>query len=253
MARTLVIGNADFSVNKLDTVILNGVPCTGISLNEDAVSITSIASTQTVVATVTPADTTDAIIWSSSDTDVATVAGGVITAVGCGSATITATCGQYSDSCSVTVTHTAVLSVIKNSYAAKDSNKDYLTGGDLDKYAVGCSASGTYKLLNGNKQWYGVPIPKGAENIVITATGAYQTYGFWVSVTEHCQAADTVALAYAKGNFGTAVNYSEPRTVEIPDRSSGTYEGMDGVTFIFRYNATVTDENVGNISVVFTA
>ena len=42
-------------------------------------------------------------MWSSSDTSVATVENGLVTAVGVGSCTITATSGSYSDTCSVVV------------------------------------------------------------------------------------------------------------------------------------------------------
>ncbi|KZL94162.1 Ig-like domain-containing protein [Clostridium magnum] len=49
--------------------------------------------------------TTEAVIWTSSNLNVATVNNGVITAVGVGTAIITATTldGNKSDSCSVTV------------------------------------------------------------------------------------------------------------------------------------------------------
>ena len=51
----------------------------------------------TVTATVEPADCTETILWTSSDTTVCTVDDlGVITAVDGGKATITATCGSFS-------------------------------------------------------------------------------------------------------------------------------------------------------------
>lgn len=254
MARTLIIKNADFSVNKLATVeIESEVPCTGITLNKSTSSITSISGTDTLTATPAPSGTTDAVVWSTSNADVATVAGGVVTAMGCGTATITATCGAHSATCTITVTHIAVLGFAKNMYVGKDANKDYLSGGTaLDKYAVGYSENGTLKLTPQSVLWYGVPIPNGADTIVVTATGAYQTYGFWVSTTEHCATSSAIALAYDKDDFGTLVNYTGPRTVTIPDRTTGTYEGMNAVVFMYRYNATVTDTDVENISVVFS-
>lgn len=60
--------------------------------------------TATLVATVTPENTTDTVVWSTSDDTVATVENGVITAVGVGSATITATAGDKTATCTVTVT-----------------------------------------------------------------------------------------------------------------------------------------------------
>lgn len=78
------------------------VACTGITLSADTLSFTS-AGTQTLTATVTPNNTTDAVVWESDDASVCAVSGGVVTAKKNGSATITATCGAYSATCMVTV------------------------------------------------------------------------------------------------------------------------------------------------------
>ena len=78
------------------------VPCTGISLNTDTLTFTSEGS-QTLIATVTPDGCTDVVTWESNNTSVATVNGGVVTAVANGNATITARCGDYSATCSVSV------------------------------------------------------------------------------------------------------------------------------------------------------
>ena len=48
-------------------------------------------------------DLTGEVVWSTSDASVATVENGVVRAVGVGTATITATVGEYSDSCAVTI------------------------------------------------------------------------------------------------------------------------------------------------------
>lgn len=78
------------------------VPCTGISLNTNTLTFTAEGS-QTLTATVTPDGCTDEITWESDNTSVATVSGGVVTAIANGSATITAKCGEYSASCSVAI------------------------------------------------------------------------------------------------------------------------------------------------------
>ena len=78
------------------------VPCTSIQLSSDTLTFTGSGS-QTLTCTVTPENTTDAIIWSSDNESIATVNNGTITAIGNGSCTITVTCGNYSDTCSVEV------------------------------------------------------------------------------------------------------------------------------------------------------
>lgn len=78
------------------------VPCTGITLSTNELVFTG-KGTQTIVATVEPTDTTDKIVWTTSDANIATVDKGVVTAVFNGNATITATCGDYSATCSVVI------------------------------------------------------------------------------------------------------------------------------------------------------
>jgi uncharacterized protein YjdB len=79
------------------------VPCTSITLSASALVFTE-SGTQTLVATVEPADTTDQIVWSSSDSTIAIVDNGVVTALQNGDVTITATCGNFSATCSVSIT-----------------------------------------------------------------------------------------------------------------------------------------------------
>lgn len=75
-----------------------------ITLGKTAIEIKS-GKTETLAATILPVDTTDdkTITWSSSNEDVATVAGGVVTAKNSGTATITATAGGKTTTCVVTV------------------------------------------------------------------------------------------------------------------------------------------------------
>lgn len=81
---------------------LSNIYCTGITLSQTEITATE-RGTYTLIATVEPEDTTDSIIWSSSNEDVATVANGIVQIVYNGNATITATCGKYSATCEITV------------------------------------------------------------------------------------------------------------------------------------------------------
>ena len=80
----------------------NRVPCTGIVLSADTLSFTT-TDTQTLSVVVSPTNCTDTVTWSVSPTGVVSVNNGVVTPIANGSCTITATCGSYSDTCSVTV------------------------------------------------------------------------------------------------------------------------------------------------------
>lgn len=78
------------------------VPCTGISLDKSTLNFTG-EGTQTLTATVTPDGCTDLVTWESDNTSVVVVANGAVTSVGDGSAIVTAKCGNYTASCSVSV------------------------------------------------------------------------------------------------------------------------------------------------------
>ena len=79
------------------------VPVEAIALNTEKSRLV-VGKTLTLTATVTPAWATNATVsWKSSDTGVATVADGVVTAVAVGTATITASADNKSVECAVTV------------------------------------------------------------------------------------------------------------------------------------------------------
>ena len=86
------------------TVSAKVIPVTGISFEQASVSI-PMGETANLIATVSPSDATDATVtWSSSDPSVATVDKGKVSAIKEGTATITATVGDKSATCEVTVT-----------------------------------------------------------------------------------------------------------------------------------------------------
>ena len=78
------------------------VPATGVTLSETALSLHPTEKA-TLAATVAPENTTDTLVWTSSNDAVATVKDGVVTAKSEGTATITAACGSAKAECVVTV------------------------------------------------------------------------------------------------------------------------------------------------------
>ncbi len=89
------------------TVAESVISVTGVSLNTDRISDMEIGSSRMLSAAVEPADAANrSLRYTTSDPAVATVStGGVVTAVGPGSAVITVTTddGGFTDSCTVTV------------------------------------------------------------------------------------------------------------------------------------------------------
>ena len=79
------------------------VPATSVTLSNTSLALEQY-DVATLSATVEPEDTTDALVWSTSNDAVATVSNrGVVTAVGAGTCTITATAGNVSATCEVSV------------------------------------------------------------------------------------------------------------------------------------------------------
>jgi uncharacterized protein YjdB len=81
------------------------VAVTGVSLDQTSLSM-NVSDTETLAAAVAPANATNKdVAWASDDDTVATVVGGLVTAIGAGTCTITVATddGSFTDTCSVTV------------------------------------------------------------------------------------------------------------------------------------------------------
>lgn len=107
----------DFNLDTVEFEIQNGkititeppvVSVESVTLDKTTAEMKLGGETLSLTATVNPENATDkTIVWTSDNEDVATVADGVVTAVGVGSAKITATAGEKSTSCVVKVKRSA--------------------------------------------------------------------------------------------------------------------------------------------------
>ena len=78
------------------------VPCTDLVILDSLVMIDEVGQSYLLNAAVAPEDTTDALVYTSSDESIATVTeDGRITAVGAGEVKITVSCGAFSVDCTV--------------------------------------------------------------------------------------------------------------------------------------------------------
>ena len=103
---TVTTADGEFTADCTVTVSKNIVSVTGVSLDKETLSLTE-GETGSLTARVVPDNATNqAVTWTSSNTSVATVENGVVTAVGAGEAIITVTTadGGKTDACKVTVT-----------------------------------------------------------------------------------------------------------------------------------------------------
>ena len=116
--------NGVITLSKIEYyVAVPDVDATAIQLDETELSLEQYKST-VLAATLTPANATTEIVWSSEDEKVATVKNGQVTAVGIGETIITATAGTVSAKCTVTVTAATPITVAQAVEIAKTVSAD---------------------------------------------------------------------------------------------------------------------------------
>ena len=166
------------------TVTPRTISVESITLNKTQLSLVK-GATETLTATVLPTTATDkAVTWESSDTAVATVKDGIVTAVAAGNATITAKAGEKTATCAVTVTN--------------PSNSGSSSGG---------GGSSTPR--------YAVTVPDKTENGSLSVTPKNAKKGSDVTVTatpDKGYEVDDIVAKDAKGNKLT-----------LKDNGDGTY------------------------------
>lgn len=105
------------------------VPVDSVTLNHTELSMVT-GETATLVASVSPVTATDkTVVWESNNLEVATVEDGVVTAVAAGNATITATAGGKSATCSVVVSDVATSTIAE--VKAMEEGETVLTVGKV--------------------------------------------------------------------------------------------------------------------------
>lgn len=198
------------------------VPATAIALDATTWTAEQYKYTQ-LTATLTPAEATTEVVWTSSDENVATVVNGKVTAVGVGSATITATAGVGIEAtCAVTVTAPTILTcdsaaTLALSVSANNEvvpNGKYVVRGYVIKYQTKTTVEedfasyGNYSFwmadtkdaTEGTFEAYQVA-PKDGETIV--------TVGDYVEVVGDLTKYNTTPETVGKGN-ATVAKLADP-------------------------------------------
>ena len=119
--RTNIKERLDYVDSYINSLV-EPIPCTNITLNQSTLTFTS-TDTQTLTATLTPTHTTDTVTWSVAPNGICTVENGVVTPIKNGSCVITATCGNQTATCNVTV------SIATVAVTALNLDKDSITLG----------------------------------------------------------------------------------------------------------------------------
>lgn len=198
---------------------------TSITVSPSTASVSNASSTAQLSTVTTPAG--NAVTWSSSNTAVATVSStGLVTAVGNGTATITATSGNVSASCAVTVTGFRTLTGIEATFTQSGTVYDTASLDDLEADLV---VTGTYDdsttavitdyTLSGT-------LAEGTSTITVSYGGFTDTF----SVTVSHATTDTTAQIATSGEI----------LVHLTNEYATRTATNGGITVLYEMDAATT-------------
>ena len=240
------------------------VAANGVTLTPDKTTL-NVGEKQTLTATVLPADATNKnVTWVSSDTSVATVENGVVTAVGKGTATITVTTadGGYTATCEVTVKiPVSAVTLNETSTALVVGNTKQLTATVAPANADDSTV--TWKSGNTNVATVdqtGKVTAVGVGTTTITATAGGKSATCTVTVTAKPVPIEAIALRDAAVSVGRTIQLepvftpadttqrdvfwtSSDRTIATVDangRVRGLAEGKVTITVTSAEDASIT-------------
>ena len=258
----VTVSNNQFTMPASDvtvTATFTPIEVTGVSLNKTSTSI-SVGDTETLTATVAPANALNkAVTWTSSNTSVATVSNGVVTAVAAGSATITVTTtdGSFTATCAVTVVNAVTFTGGTDKGTSTSSgNSDQVEKSSITVSSTNAALAQTeYRLYSGSTTTISTSSGKitrieftvnGSYDLskLSTATGTYNSStGVWtgtatsVAFSASAQVRlDKIVVYYATTatpTFSVATGeYSEAKSVTVSCATDGAsiYYTTDGTT-----------------------
>lgn len=236
------------------------IPVAGISLDKNVLSLEKGSSSKLSVS-ISPEDVEAEIVWSSSDTSVATVdINGNVVAIGKGTATITAKVDSYIANCEVTVTvplesieimgttdslkkgQTTQLEVIFNPTDTTD-NKD-VTWSSSDTSIASVSSNGTVTALK-----------DGVVTITAAVGHKEDTYNITVQEIKLTEISMQDTMTVHKGETNrlvvtyTPINTTDDTTVtwSSSDESVVTVDA-NGVVSAKKVGAAIVTAKIGNLS-----
>lgn len=238
---TITATAQDGSKKKATCAVTVVVPVAGISLNSSSLELKE-GNSAALTATIAPADATDkTVTWESSNTAVATVANGTVTAVAAGTAAITAKASNgMAVSCAVTVTsaYTPVASVSLNmttNKVVKSSTFQLMATiapGEATNKTVTFTSSDESKVTVDATTGLVTAVKASAVPVVITATAADgKTATCTVNVTGEENAFAETASAYV---FTVDKAASEYRLAKDSDSKVISTTEADSLLDIYR-------------------
>lgn len=184
----------------------------------------SYTATGTIVNGSASNNKTSTSIWNSSDTGVATVSGGVVSIVGAGTTTISATYDGQTDSISFTVFGPTSISVTDSSSSIKIAE-------DIQLVATAIYGDGTSEVITNNANWT-------ASNSNITLS----------SITKGLVTGSSVGEATVTATYG-GQSGTYPMVVTNIDVSPTTIQTLEAGVRVIKISGIDTSIGLSNISI----
>ena len=233
------------------------VAANGVTLTPDKTTL-NVGEKQTLTATVLPADATNKnVTWVSSDTSVATVENGVVTAVGKGTATITVTTadGGYTATCEVTVKlPVSAVTLNETSTALVVGNTKQLTATVAPANADDSTV--TWKSGNTNVATVdqtGKVTAVGVGTTTITATAGGKSATCTVTVTAKPVPIEAIALRDAAVSVGGTIQLEPVFTPADTTQRDVIWTSSDRTTATVDANGRVRGVSEGKVTITVTS
>lgn len=216
------------------------VAVTGVTLNKSELSL-EVDESETLTATITPNNATNKnISWESSNTAVATVTNGVVTAVAEGSATITVTTedGSFTDECAVTITAAApAVEFVKFSGDIEEGDYVIYYGGKVVKNIVASNRLSYDEVTPVNNKI------KNPSDAIIWHIAPAETEGYWTLYNENVSKYAVCTNSNNQANLNATATANA--LVTVSEVSEGSYEILSKArqdassnNYYFRNNGT---------------
>ena len=214
-----------------------------ISLSQSNLSLIS-GESQSLTASTTPSGRS--VTWSSSNTSVATVSGGRVTAVGSGSATITAEINyngrSYTETCRVTVTAPSItLSKTSLSMTVGDSETLTATVSPSGQSVSWSSSNASVATVSGGRV---TAVGNGSATITaeINYNGRSYTATCWVTVT-------APSISLSKTSLSMTVGDSETLTATVSPSGQSVSWSSNNTNVATVNNGNVTAISGGSVTI----
>ena len=240
------------------TLTISQIAVTSISLNKSEITL-PVGKSETLTATVAPENATNKnVTWTSSNTAVATVENGVVTAVGKGTATITASSASdpaVTDTCEVTVTNPVTgITLTPGKLALTVGEKQTLTAtvepaGADDSTVVWTSGDAKVATVDQNGKVTAV----GAGTTTITATAGGKSATCDVTVSTKPVPIKGIALSDAAVSVGRSIQLEPVFTPADTTERDVTWASSDRTVATVDANGRVSGVAEGKVTITVTS